>query len=585
MQLIQVSDMHITNEIEIDSVKSQITKLHGALKDHLDKNQCTVFCILGDIVNKGDASLYTKASEVLNFMKQLFLEFDPKFEFTPGNHDLCDCPYPHPVPEICPDQKCNLDHYTRFVKAFDNSYNPAESLLCKKYDDINLILASSVSHGNCKYGLIDIDALKNAGIDKPSLLITHHTFFSESDSDAAAIRNAYKLFDLFDEKEIIGVLHGHTHGYRNITIGNKCPVVGVGPFLKDIPNINHQVNLVSVTSSGIHRVTNFFYRKDLEEYCVRIVYSRTDTAYQGSSIEKVYNEVLLDTRKCGILPNLYLKINMPYASFNEEIERHFSEQIPIAALWQETENVPDSLYYNHGQYMQSNGITAIEFIINELKSKGTSSRAIAPLISFEMVVNSGDGFLPSFDLIQFGFMEEVKSCLHVTLYLRALEVNHFLRINLCEIYLLCKQIIQEIRSVETIEVAVFAFKAQYKESFGCFRRAELDAIKESEIAFSLQDNLGYIIHLLEDKKSLYETVVEDKGMSSFYSALQAANRRKPIKSTIMEQSQNILSTMEMLKSERAKTSNYVMTEPLEKQLGEQFDKIIVSFRDGDIYES
>lgn len=324
-------------------------------------------------------------------MKELFVEFNPTFEFTPGNHDLCDCPHLHPIPELCSDQKCSLEHYDDFIKGFDSSYSPT-SLLYKEYDDIVLLLANSVFYGNCKYGLIDIEALKKINLKKPALLVTHHTFLSESDTDIAAIRNAYKLFDEIEKKEILGVLHGHTHGYKDITIGKKCPVIGVGPFLKDIPNINNQANLVIVTSSGIHEVTNYFYREDLDQYDARIAYSRVNTAYKGSNIEKVYNEIVSDAKKFGVLPNMSLNINMLYKAFNEQVERLFHEQIPIAELWQETERVPDSLYYNHGQYMRYNDVTAVRFVINELKSKATSSRAIIPLINFEMVVKSGDGF-------------------------------------------------------------------------------------------------------------------------------------------------------------------------------------------------
>ncbi len=585
MQIIQISDMHITPESRLDSIKPQISKLYEALRHRLEKTEIIVFCILGDIVDKGDPTVYAKALDVLNYMKELFSEFNPKFEFTPGNHDLCDCPYAHPTPAACPIQRCNLDHYFDFINSFDSSYDPTETISHRRYDDVDLILASSISHGNCKYGQIDIDSLKKVIIHKPTILVTHHAFFSESNTDTAAIRNAYKVFEVIETQDIVGILHGHTHGYKDITLGNKCPVVGVGPFLKDIPNINHQVNLVSVMPSGIYQVINFYYRDDLDEYIERIVYKSTSKTYFGSSIEKIYNDILLDTKKFGIIPDMHLKLEMPYASFNAEIERCFSEYIDAATLWQDTSKVPDSLYYNHGQYMQSNGTTAIEFVVKELKSKATSSRAVVPLIDFEMVVKSGDGFLPSFDLVQFGFMEEEKSHLYVTLYLRALEVNHFLRINLCEIYLMCKQIASEIRSIDTIELSVVAFKAQYKEFFGCFKRAEIDMIEEAEIVMSLQDNPQSIICLLEDKKLLNETVIEDKGMCSFNNAIKAINKRKTIKAPIVELSQNILDTMSTLKSEREKTSNYTSIEVLEIQLGTQLDQLIGLFKDGEIYES
>lgn len=529
MQIIQISDLHITKDLGIDLIKNRIKKLYNALQDDLITHESTVLCVIGDIVDKGDSTLYKKAACIFNYMKETFKEFNPIFEFTPGNHDLCDCPYTHPVPEVCPEQKCTLEHYNNFVKDFDSSYNPTSTLLHKEYDDIDLLFANSVFHGNCKYGLLDIEALRKVDLRKPALLITHHTFLSESDTDIASIRNAYKLFEEVEKKEILGVLHGHTHGYKNITIGNKCPVIGVGPFLKEIPNINNQANLVIATSSGIHKVTNYFYRNDLDQYDKRNVYFRDNALYKGSSLEKIYNKIVSDAKKFGVLPNMNLNVNMSYQEFNDQIERIFYEQISTAKLWQETGKVPDSLYYNHGQYMKYNDVTATDFVIQELKSKATSSRAIIPLINFKMVVESGDGFLPSFDVVQFGFLEEERTNLLITLYLRALEVNHFLKINLCEIYLMCKQIAHEIRSIETVSVNIYAFKAQYKENYGCFKCAEIDKIDESEITLSLQDNLGYIVQLLMEKRDLNETVIENKGMTSFFKALQASNKRRPVK--------------------------------------------------------
>lgn len=585
MQIIQISDLHIKEESDMGSIKNRISKLYNALQTTICKDECTVICILGDIVDKGDAALYKEAADLLVYMKELFVEYNPTFEFTPGNHDLCSCPYPHPIPEVCPDQKCTIDFYNDFVRGFDSGYDCTTSILYKEYDEVDLLLANSVFHGDCKYGLIDVEALKEIPLKRPALLLTHHTFLSESNTDSAVIRNAYELFEQIEKKEIIGVLHGHTHGYKDITIGKKCPVIGVGPFLKDVPNINNQVNLVIATSSGIHRVTNYFYRDDLNQYISHKVYSRTNAVYEGSNVEKAYNEIVTDARKFGAISNMVLNINTEFGAFSEQIERIFNDQILTATMWQDTDKVPDSLYYNHGQYMKYNDVTGIGFVIEELKSKATSSRAIIPLINFKMVVESGDGYLPSFDLVQFGFLAEERTQLIVTLYLRALEVKHFLRINLCEIYLMCKQIKEEIRSIEKINVNIHAFKAQYKENFGCFKRAEIDIIDESEITLSIHDNIDNIVNMLVEKRDLNETVIENRGMTSFFKALQAINKRRPIKKVLLERSERILNTMEKLKLEREKTSNYELIGTIEKQLNGQFNEIIDIVKGGGIYES
>ena len=387
MQIIQVSDFHINEDSDLRFIKNKILKLYDSIKCSLDTDECIVFCILGDIVDKGNAGMYARASEVLAFIKECFKDYNPHYEFTPGNHDLCR--FTSSLDLASTGMEYNLQAYYDFIKEFDVEYETFASLIHKEYDDIDLLLANSVHHYNSKYGLIDIEALRGIDLLKPALLITHHTLLSENETDSAAIRNAYKLLGEIEKKEILGVLHGHTHGYKDITIGNRCPVIGVGPFMKDIPNVNNQVNLINATSSGIHNVKNYFYREDLGRYDVCDVYNRKRAVYEGTNVEEACNRIVTDAKKYGVLFNMNLTLNMSYQTFNEQIERLYPEQITSAGLWQDTEKVPEQLYYNHGQYMKCGNMTAVSFVTNELKSKATSSRAIIrlePLITENILV-------------------------------------------------------------------------------------------------------------------------------------------------------------------------------------------------------
>lgn len=586
MQIIQISDLHISSSSNIDSLKNIISKLYDSIRSELRINEDTVICILGDIVEKGDMASYASSSDVIRYLKDKFTEFSPAIEFIPGNHDLCACPYVPDLPEVCQDHKCTQEHYYNFVNGIEDGYDCRTSVSHKKYREVDLIFASSVYHNDCKYGLIDVENLGRIVLAKPTLLITHHTFLSESTDDISAIRNAYKVFDVVDKKNIVGILHGHTHGYKNINIGNKCPVIGVGPFLKEVFGVNNQANLVIVTSSGIHRVTNYFYSRDLDRFEERVLYSRDSATYTGPNIGDVYRRIVSDVRTFGAIPNMNLKLKMPYDEFNRQIEETFPESIHTAELWQNTSEVPSTLYYNHGQYMKCDEQTAVNFVTAELQSKATSSRAIIPLINFENVVTSGDGFLPSFDLVQFGFLTEDRTQLFVTLYLRALEVNHFLKINICEIYLMCRHIADTIRSIKDLNVEILAFKAQFKENFGCFLRAQIDTIDESDLVIMLEVNLDGVVQMLEEKKRLSETVIESKGMVSFFKALNSINKlKRAVKSSVLESAGQILEMMEELKVERKKTSNYKAIEKIENRLSAQFDVVIKAVKGSGIYES
>ena len=585
MQIIQIADLHISNTIDVKLIKSKILKVYDAMHPKMRKEDELAICILGDIVDRGDESAYATANEVISFLMDTFSEFNPTLEFVPGNHDLCSCPFKPNLPEVCKEQKCTLEPFIEFAKGINAGCDYSASIIHKKFSDVDIVFAGSVFHRNCKYGLLDTEKLENIKLNKPALLVTHHTFLSEGDDDISAIRNAYKVFDIIGRKNIVGVLHGHTHGYKDIVIGDKCPVIGVGPFLKEIPNVNNQVNLVMATSSGIQEVINYFYRGDLEKFEEKVLFRRNSTVYSGTDISAVYKRIVADTKKLGILPNLRLKLNMSHKMFNTQVEHVFSKDIQDAKLWQETDKVPDSLYYNHGAYMKDENKTAIDFIIEELLSKATSSRAIIPLIRFKDVIESGDGFLPSFDLVQFGFLLETKTTLIVTVYLRALEVNHFLKINICEIYLLCKQIADKIRSISDVNIELFAFRAQYKEKFGCFKKARIDMINESDLTIMIQRDATIIIPLLNEKKDFSETVVQDIGIDNLSRALNAINKAIPIKTTILEIMERILITMDKLKSERKKTSNYVTIESIETDLNSRFDEMINAIEGGDIYGS
>lgn len=81
-----------------------------------------------------------------------------------------------------------------------------------------------------------------------------------------------------------------------------------------------------------------------------------------------------------------------------------------------------------------------------------------------MLLRAATNHLPSLDVIQFGFDDDTKSKLHLTVYMRALEVNHFLKINIAEMYLLIGSVCDKFRSIQTLELNVIAFRAQFKSS-------------------------------------------------------------------------------------------------------------------------
>ena len=430
MKIIQLSDLHIKNDSNIDEIKNKIDKLHMEIIKVVKNDELMIFCICGDIIDTGLSEGFEQAKEVIEYLKSKFDKYQYRIEVVPGNHDLCNK---------------SLNEFDIFIAEncdCDYKYNK-NSVIVSPYEDFNLILLNSSYHKNYESGEIDLRNLETKLLkekDKDNIIVMHHTIISECKNDKSGITDAYNFINLLKKYKTSALIHGHTHGYSDITIADNCKVIGVGPLLKHEEDINNQFNIIDLKVSKINEVLNYRYSKDTNDFNkINTFYNTSYNNFKGTSISKVYNEVSRYTKEYKCINNFNMNIVSKYNDFKEEIEEIFSDNIKIAEKWQ-CKEVPEDLYYNHGEYMNKNSCDSIEYIIKQLKNKSTSNRAVIPLINIEDVLKSGDDFLPSLNIIQFGFKEDKKEELYITVYLRALEVNHFLKINISEIYLLCKKI-------------------------------------------------------------------------------------------------------------------------------------------------
>ncbi|CAI3202390.1 metallophosphoesterase family protein [Clostridium neonatale] len=576
MYILQLSDFHINNAVDLNEYKDKIDKMYDSSKDILEENEEIIFCICGDITDQGSKEGYENAIKVIDYIKEKFIVYNYKFEFIPGNHDICEGSFD----EI---DKC-ISRYTEKEYTYEKN-----NVVVRLYDGINLILLNTSYHKDYKYGKIDFveleEKLKNI-TDGKNFVVMHHTFISEYETDQSAIRDAYKFIKLLEKYNVCALLHGHTHGYSDITIAKECKVIGVGPLFKKQDDINTQFNIIKVNSSQINNIYNMRYNSDLNRYTKVDVFSRTFLNYfNGYDLKETYEKVVQAIKEYGAIINFNMNIRTELQKFNESIEHLFYEQIKIAEEWQE-KVPPSSLYYNHGEYMFKGKVDPINHIIKELIRKPTSSRAIIPLINMNDVVDSGDNFLPSLDIIQFGFDNDERIELCVTIYLRALEVNNFLKINLCEVYVMCKKIKEQIRSISNININIFAFRAQYKEKFSCFKKADIDITDESRIMIKvMKKKVEQIIELLKNKYELSETVVHLDGIDKLDRCIKNYNddceeeESYPIK--IVEGIGTLKECMNKLKKLREKTSDYKEIEEQEeivqkgiKCLINEFEKLL-----------
>lgn len=571
MLIIQLSDLHIKASTDMAKIFNRFDAFFKTFINGIREEEEINYCICGDLIDHDEISAYSKVLDFVEYIRNKTKDFKYYINFVPGNHDLYDGTLK------------NFDTFLKDTKGEDvyqfNNFN----INVYEMDRISLYLLNSVSHKNHEFGKIDFDSLEALDIKngKMPIFMVHHTLYSRYDNDKSAIRNAYGLIKYVENNDVKLLLHGHTHGFSQSELYNGCKVLGVGPFYKEIQDVNSQVNVIEIEGTTINKIFNLRYNADTKYVSSDVHYVRKmQNIFCNNGIYKGYKNIIDATSNGTCINNLVFTSNMKINNFYKEVEENFSEQISIAEKWQEIE-VPDSLYYNHGMYLKDGENSAVERIIHKLKGNATSSRAILPLINVEDVINAGDGFLPSLDIIQVGFSKHTKDELYITVYLRALEVNHFLKINICEVYLLVKRIEEDFKSITNVNVNIIAFRAQYKEKFGCFRKAELDNITpQKTMMYLMNKNYSKIVQMLEEKLELSETVIISKGIEELCTSFIEYNNERELAelNDAIAISDSLMKTIDKLKVEVTKTSVFNEIDEIEKTYTGQMESLIESLK-------
>ncbi len=510
MKIIQISDLHIDETTDEIKVRKKIDLMCKTIKDKVSKTELLVFCFLGDLINKGNPRNFDRLSPILEYICDAFTGYTFSFEFIPGNHDIC--------PEFDGSlSTCKFNNYIKKYVVYD--FTPTNTVHIKEYDDIALVLLSSVCHFDHKYGSISIEQLKSKieHFHKPYLVMTHHALLGDNEKDISPIRNSNALATLMKSNYFIGFLHGHTHGYKNIKV-EQCLIIGVGPFLKDVPNINNQFNFIDVHNGQIFQVDNFFYREDLEEYNYVTVYKNNCNYYFANSVSELHCRVTNDLSYKKYTFNLCMQLESPLSTLKKDIETYCGSHIKNA---QELINPfpPKYMKYNHGQYWNLNTeVSGIDYVVNQLKTSPNSTRAILPLVNVDEVIKTSwqgkKEDLPALNVIQFS-LDNTTSTLNVSMYFRSLEVNNFLKTNLCEAFLCAEKISEEIPFIKSINLSIYAAIAQYYEGYKSGNKVStIDNMSSEKLTYYLsRQEFDEIAVLLEEKKNIRNysdtTVIEN----------------------------------------------------------------------------
>lgn len=601
--IVQISDLHFPDDVSKDGSRYSdiIESVITAVSDAVPKGQRLLIAVCGDLIDQGRPEGFASAKEVIDELKEaLGASYKIQFGFVPGNHDVVGG---------------ELNEFREFISEYIAPYDGSQAApcYCIPIEDAgavtDVIFVNSVDRGAIEKGKIDFsqlsDLLKQLDASTSKILVLHHTILSMDENDKSSILNAARLVGLIERYHISLLLHGHTHGLDTISIGTKnCAIVGVGAlFSRNYSDVNSQFNLLQYQSGVVNLIRNYTYHQDRAQAPEKMV--STDLSipgkngkyvFSGSRISDAYADLISTLAYQKRLYNICICGKYKFSDFQKDVETSFGRKkdfdfdySTLAENWQ-SDSCPQILYFSHGQqyYNQERKEPGISYIIDTLKTKPTSSRAVLSTISMKDIDGTEDYFLPSLMVIQFGFDSQNTDTLMITIYLRALEASRFLKINICEILHLAKQVRKQL-PFEYLDVNINAFRVQIEEEFSCFIKSELDRLATDEL--QKRDIQEYvrckdykkIISLLEGKYKHTETVVVSQGIDELIKSIEWVNSRTELEHynpNILDYMKGISKALLRIEEKRKNTSNYDDPEldKLKEDVRRQIQKTIELFR-------
>lgn len=295
-----------------------------------------------------------------------------------------------------------------------------------------------------------------------------------------------------------------------------------------------------------------------------------------TSLEEVSGLAIKEINGDDYRINFNLKVN-----FHKELITKKMEDVYQDALDFQNSSLPASLYMNHGEFIHKFG-DGIKNVVNQLKEKHASNRAIISLINQEDIMESKDNPIPSFMVLQFSI--ENHDQLYVTAYFRALEVSKFLRINTEEIRQIIEKIFLEHRSLEQVFLNIFAFRAYINSDINPLKKPKIDTFTQKNIFKYLkkEKNLSDFIGLLNEKKTS-STVIEYSSFEDILSWLEDeefsdqihSSLTKPIVISILKE---IIFLSKSLKDLREKVSHSQELTDTQDKFKEKIENLISEIR-------
>ncbi len=166
-----------------------------------------------------------------------------RFLFCPGNHDC---------------------HITERFKGFDAfSYGIRRDGECTysgttcrliAIDELSFLLVNSSHHLDHRYGLADVDALRELNPADPAncVAVIHHHLIPTDRMDSSTTRNAHELLLSLDATGVPVLLHGHQHVAKGLAVGHTpVKVFGVNSFNFQVAGGQNAIGLLNWRDDGV----------------------------------------------------------------------------------------------------------------------------------------------------------------------------------------------------------------------------------------------------------------------------------------------------------------------------------------------
>lgn len=547
MYIIQMADLHIgsddaTNPKEADFMKN----CAEIIRKDIAAGSKLLFCICGDIIDskglktsaedqKIASERYQQAEELIEtFKDNLGDGYQIEFRCCAGNHD-----------------STHMEGFKSFSDAINVSGRkvPKSKLeSCYTYEvpeeNLSVVFVNSSKNQEHKMGKIDYELLakelEKIPAGRTKIIVLHHTIMSMYEDDSSSIRNAAEMVQLVGKYNVSGILHGHIHGRDILNLGNnQCKVIGTGAlFTRNNPNVNSQFNVIKFQSGAICSVRNYRYNEDEPGNnwsAKELLDVKEKYIFEGSDFQAVYEQLMRQLETRTPLEQVTMRIVGTYEDFVSNLESFLlNDYIKIgdnkydyptlAKMW-EKEEVPEELYFNHGNCFNIDGKSGIDFICDQIKAKPTSNKIILTTSNMKRVRKAfeKDDYLPSLLSIQFG-LEKNTGEMKITMTLRALEAGYFLKINICEIKYILEELIKRSIDIRRVNIAIYAFRVQKREKFLCFLKAQIDVMGKLKLAAVVNHaGIDRICQLLQEKRDGVETITRMEGLRTLYDSMNESN--------------------------------------------------------------